>query len=202
VSKAEEAGDGSAPLAPISPSRLTQIIFAASEGKADSADVCQVLNMFYRLANENRPIPRPLIDFVAASFGRYLGYKDFHGPDERGARSLDSAFGLLRREGRPDADEPRRIEMAAAVLRLRLKKIPHQSALESAAKECGSNTATIGEAWRAHLMSAITVIRNQRDRDGYPWIEEEERILRAIMDDHMKRSQIAPKVRAQRKSSK
>jgi hypothetical protein len=136
---------------PLTPSKINQIAFAASEGKARVEDVRQALELFYCLAAEKKSIPPRLVAFVAESFGRYLGHKDFYGPDERGARSLDSAFGLLRRKGRPDADEQRRIEMAAAVLRLRLKKIPHQDALESAAKECGSNAATIGEAWREHL---------------------------------------------------
>jgi hypothetical protein len=81
---------------------------------------------------------------------------------------LDSAFGLLRKKGRPEADEQRRIEMAATVLRLRLKNVTHQEALEHAAKKCGSNTATIGEAWRDHLNMALILVRNERSPNADP----------------------------------
>ena len=162
ASNTKGAGGGSPSLEPLSTSKLTRIACAASEGKADAADVLQVLDMFYRLAVDNRPIPRPLIDFVAASFGRYRRHKDFYGPDERDARSLDSAFGLLRKKGRPEADEQQRIEMAAEVVRLRLSGTPHQEALDATAVTFGWAKTIVGKAFRDHLYSAVMANRNER----------------------------------------
>jgi hypothetical protein len=181
---------------------INLIAFAASEGTADAADVRQALDLFFRLVTANKAVPIRLTEYVAESFGRFLGKKYFHGPDERKAESLDSAFGLLRKQGRPQADEQRRIAMAASVLRLRLKKTSHQSALECAAQAHGSNTATVGEAWKVYLLSAIIVIRNERDPDVYPWTAHEKHILETIERDHVKRSEGGPKRSTQGKSLK
>lgn len=173
---------------PLTPAKINQLRFAARNGKADPADVRRALNLFYRLRVANRPILSELLDFVTESFGRYLGHKDFFGPAERSANSLDAAFGLLKRRGRPEADEHRLIAMAATVLRLRLKGVTHQDALDRAAKECRSNSDTIGEAWKKHLPMAIMVVQLERGRNPR-WTDGEKRILEKIKRDRKARTQ-------------
>jgi hypothetical protein len=99
---------------------------------------------------------------VAESFGRYLGHKYFYGPDERSAASWDSAFGLLRKKGRPEADMQMRIKMAADVVRQRLDGVPHQDALDATAKTFGWTKTIIGQAFRDHLCSAVALNRIER----------------------------------------
>jgi hypothetical protein len=178
MSRDKGVGDGSPPLKPLSQQRLIELTFAVSEGKSDEEDVRQALGMFYRLAVENSPIPRQLIDFVAASFGRCLELKYFHGPEERGASSLDSAFGLLGKKGRPRADEQLRIKMAAEVVRLRLAGTPHQEALDDAAETFGCEKTIIGQAFRDHRLTAVLVNRCERPA---PLTPDEKRQLAKIL---------------------
>jgi hypothetical protein len=145
-----------------SSSKLIQIAFAARDGTTNRGDVCEALKLFCGCTRAKEPIPLQLIRFVAESFGRYLGFKDNYGPDERSAKSLDSAFGLLRRKGRPGADDKVRMEIAAAVLRLRLRGIPHQEALACVAEAYGWGITLTGKAFRDHLASAVALLRIER----------------------------------------
>jgi hypothetical protein len=65
----------------LTPAKINQIAFAARDGKADPDEVREALEFFYRCADARKPIPPRLIDYVAESFGRYLGLKEFYGPD-------------------------------------------------------------------------------------------------------------------------
>jgi hypothetical protein len=162
----------------ITSSKLNQIAFAARDGRAEPDEVHEALRLFYRHVEAKTQIPPRLIEFVAESFGRYLGYKDFYGPDERSANSLDSAFGLLRKKGRPEADVQMRIKMAAEVVRLRLNGTPHQEALESAAVTFGWTKTIIGKAFRDHLLSAVAMNRIERPA---PLTPDEQRLLAKML---------------------
>jgi hypothetical protein len=165
-------------LKSLSLSRVTQIAYAARDGKAEPAEVREVLALFYRHAEAKTPIPQRVVEFVAEAFGRYLGLKDFYGPDERSANSLDSAFGLLRKKGRPEADEQTRRDMAVRVVELRLSGISHQEALERAAKDFGWARTIIGKAFRDHTLSAVMMIRNARQT---PFSPDEKRLLARML---------------------
>jgi hypothetical protein len=166
------------PLKPLTPSKLNQIAFASRDGKADPDEVREALKLFYRHAEARKPIPPRLIEFVAESFGRYLGYRDVYGPDERRAKSLDSAFGLLRKKGRPEADDELRMKMAAEVVRLRLSGTPHQEALDRTAEDFGWERTIVGKAFRDHLASAVAMNRIERPAPLTP--EEKRRLAKML----------------------
>jgi hypothetical protein len=166
------------PLNPLTPSKLNQIAFDVRDGKADPNDVREALTLFYRHAQAKTPIPRRLVDFVAESFGRYLGYKDFFGADERTAASLDSAFGLVRKIGRPEADEQKQIEIAASVVRMRLGGISHQEAVGMVAETNNCAETVVKEAFRDHLPSALILVQTEHPAGFTP---EEGRRLEKII---------------------
>ena len=190
MTKGKGAGDGSPPL---TPERISQIAFAAHEGKAEVEDVRRLLALFYHLASEEKPIPHRLIAFVAESFGRYLGEKHFgfqlvtdgDRPKKAGAidlgwrraKTLDFAFGLKRKRGRPEADEKTRIEMAQCVVNYRLAGMSHQDAVSNTAERFGFVESIVGDAFASHRTLGLAAARAERP-NGFT--EAERRLVSKI----------------------
>jgi hypothetical protein len=145
----------------LTPSKINQIAFAARDGTADPDDVRAALLLFCQCSLERKAIPARLIGFAAESFCRFFELKGHYGPDERVAMTLESAFGLARKKGRPKADEQRRIRIAAEVVRLRLSGVSHQEALAGTAETFCCATAVVARAFRDHRMSAVTLVRSE-----------------------------------------
>ena len=81
------------------------------------------------------------------------------------------------KKGRPKADQTLPIKMAAAVLKLRMKKRSHKFALSTVAGTDHCAVTKVSEAWRDHQMDALQTIRLERDLEKYPWTLEEKKIL-------------------------
>ena len=134
------------------PFEVDMIALNVREGKADPCDVRGLIEMYCDLVDADIPHPRGLQVFLRDSFRRCLGKKC----------SMESAFGLKRRKGRPNASEHVQIQIATDVLRLRLQAVLHQEALEQVAQRWGYAESVIGQAYGAHRLSAVAVLRNER----------------------------------------
>ena len=185
-------------------SQINLIAFAARDGETTPEEARALLEMFYKQAIDGKRIHPRLLEFVAESFGRFLGHKFFYGPDERDADTLDSAFGLVPprakgKRGRPPANrrlgEQRRIAIAAMVLRSRLAGLPHQDALEEAAAAAELDMVAAGHAWRDHWHDAMAAVGIEREADQTPWTDDERHILEAIQ--HYRRKRQGAAARAQ-----
>lgn len=130
----------------LTPGVIANIAWDVSEASADPEDVKRVLAYFCSLVDEGKQLPIEMQDFLKDGFRRFL-------KDE--ATSVDQGLGLVRsKTGRPKADEDKRRQMAAYVLRERLSGKAHQEVLEDVAEEFGVSASTVGDAWSDHNATA------------------------------------------------
>ena len=58
-------------------------------------------------------------------------------------------------------------QLAKEVLRLRLKEMNHQDALNEVAKKFYSSASVVGEAWAEYKQDAVISLRQERPQDTY-----------------------------------
>jgi len=91
---------------------------------------------------------------------------------------MESAFGLKRGMGRPQADPEMRTLMATDLLRFRLmEKMSHEDARMRVSKEFGWVESVISEAWKGHKQDALKLLKIERIEGGCPWTADEEKRL-------------------------
>jgi hypothetical protein len=175
------------------PSEVNLMAFAVREGRANPDDARALLTLFcqcveYRLILARNPVADRLLEHVREAFRAYLkggrvGWRNGGCKREgkAGTMSIKAALGLVRKKGRPEADEQRRIQMAASVLRRRLTGMSHQPAVSEAADEFHCDESVIGEAWRAHRVGAAILVRLMRGPGGSPWTDVEAPRLRKAL---------------------
>lgn len=152
----------------LTPATILEIAYEARQGKADPDDARRVIEMFCASADSN--FPPELIGHLQASFREYLS----------GGKTLEAALGLVRKKGRPDANENVRQSMAAAVLRNRLDGMTHESSIAAVSDEFGWGESIIKEAWADNKQIALTLLRLERAEDGSHWTENERERLTKI----------------------
>jgi hypothetical protein len=189
LAKAVSAADASL-MKNLTPSKINQIAFAARDGTVDPDDVLAALTLFHRCAFAREQIPRRLIDYVAESFGRLLGLKDYYGSGERSAKTLDAAFGLLRKRGRPGADEQTGIQIAAEVVRLRVSGLSHQDAVADAVETFGWEKTIVEKAFRDYRMSGIVLYRTKHSAVTN---DEARRLEKIVTPRYPRKSRIKPR---------
>lgn len=143
------------------PATICQIAWEIREGKADPADARQLLELFCKSRSNN--IPPELITYLQDSFRCYL----------EGQKGIEAALGIVRKKGRPAADEEMRQKMAVAILRLRMQEMDHQQCLAKVTKEFHKSESIVSEAWRDHKQDALMLVRLGKALDKYPWTLEE-----------------------------
>jgi hypothetical protein len=158
-------------------SELNLMAFAVREGRANPDDARALLTLFcqcveHRLISARNPAADRLLEHVRDALQSYLSGNK---------RSIKAAFGLVRKMGRPKADEPMRKNMAAEVLRHRLIGVSHREALERAEKKFGWGQTTISDAWATYPLSAIVLVKLDRGLEGFT-SHEVERICEIFGD--------------------
>lgn len=153
----------------LTPAAIFQIVGDVKDRKADPQDAKQLLAHFCDCYDRREPIPPELLMHLRDSFSAYLS----------GRQSIESALGLARRTGRPNADPEMRIAMATEVLRMRLEnRTAHQEALAQVSEKFGWGITIVSEAWAAHRLDAVLMLRLERQMDSCPWSDDErERLL-------------------------
>jgi hypothetical protein len=147
----------------LTPSQVNSMAFAVREGNANPGDARALLILFsqcveHGLIAARNPVADRLLEHVREAFRAHLS----------GSQSIQSALGLVRRRGRPNAaDEHMRMQMAAAVLRHRLSGLVHQEALATVEREFGWGQTIIGEAWVKYREAAIVLVRQERGSQGF-----------------------------------
>jgi hypothetical protein len=149
--------------------QIYRIIFDVQAGEANPDDARRLLAHFCNCIDKGERIHPRLLRHLRDSFRAYL--------DDR--RTLESALGLVKKKGRPKADENTRIQMAAEVLRRRLGGMSHQDALcEVALMYEKKSESIIGEAWAEWAEYGLHLLRLERPQKEYPWLPEEvERLI-------------------------
>jgi hypothetical protein len=181
-------------------SEINQMAFAAQEGEASKDDARTLLALFcecveHGLISARNPVADRLLEHVREAFRAYLNGERVGKRDGKRKRdgkpgiveidisSIESALGLVRKRGRPKADEQMRMQMAAEVLRYRLDgEMPHQEALAAVERKFGWGQTIIGEAWRDYKQSALLLVRLDRDPDGFT-MQEKEKVCKIFEDE-------------------
>ena len=153
----------------LTPATINQIIYEIRDGEADPEDAKRLLLLFCDTAS--RDVPNQVIEFLQRAISGFLrGEK----------RTLDAAFGLARAEGRPKADEEIQTKMAASVLKLRIKGVPHQESLATVGEQYSKSQSVIREAWKAKKSMALAVVAIERSLGNLPFEGRERRQLLRI----------------------
>jgi hypothetical protein len=151
------------------PSELNLIAFASREGRANADDARALLTLFcqcveHRLISARNPEADRLLEHVREAFRAYLD----------GDRNIESALGLVGKRGRPKADARRneadvqmQMQMAADVLRHRLNAMSHQDSLAMVEQRFGWGQTIISEAWASYKLSALILLKIDRDSVGF-----------------------------------
>lgn len=147
----------------LSPREIFSITCDVNDGTADKADAEKLLAQFCAYVDNQQPLPRDLAVHLRDAFRRYLG----------GEKTIDSALGLVKKKGRPAANEDEQTLMATEVLRRRFLGTSHQDALSFVAEKLNCAESTVGEAWKKHKLDAWIVFRMERNPDESPWSEDE-----------------------------
>jgi hypothetical protein len=163
----------SAPGEPLTPFQINQIAFAVPKGIAHPDDAKRLIAHFCDLVESRKPLPPRLIEHFREAFTAYID----------GTKSLEAALGVKRRKGHPHADEKQRIEMATEVMRQRLAEQTHEQALIRTAQKFNCAETIISEAWRAHKLSALDLVIENRDRNGDQFTAAQKKVLQRILHD-------------------
>lgn len=154
----------------LTPREIIDIAWDVIDGKAGKADAENLLALFCDCVDNRQPVPRELAVHLRDSFRRYLA----------GEKAIDAALGLVKKKGRPKADQELPIKMAAEVLRLRMRKTSHEGALANVAGKFNCGITAVSDAWRKHPQDAIIRIRLERHLDKFPWTAREMAMLDSI----------------------
>jgi hypothetical protein len=133
-------------------SQINLIAFAVRDGGAEPEDARRLMQHFCELVDRGRQVPPQLLQHFRQSFSAYLD----------GTKKLEAALGVVRKRGRPQADENLRREIAAEILRQRLVGKSHEQALMHTATQFGWSETIISEAWKNYKFSAIDLILIER----------------------------------------
>jgi hypothetical protein len=163
----------SVPGEPLTSFQINQIAFAARDGVANPEDAKRLMAHFCDLVERRKPLPSRLTEHFREAFTDYLD----------GAKSLEVAFGVKRKKGRPPADANLRIEMAAEVMRHRLAGKSHEKALIHSAVKFGYTETIVSEAWHANRMAALDLVIRERDNHDHQFTDIQKNILRRILHD-------------------
>lgn len=165
-------------------SALNLIAFSVREGNASKDDARALLTLFCQCVEHGQisarnPVADRLLEHVREAFRTCL----------KGERSVESALGLVRKPGRPnadasrnEADEQTRMQMAAAVLRHRLAGSSHQDALAAVENKFCWGQTIIGKAWATNKQNALILLRNDRIPDGFT-VKEKARLVELFKDE-------------------
>ena len=163
----------------LTPSAIFSIAWDIRDGNANPADARRLLEkfcndfdkgMFRTGMNEQDYLLRHIRD----SFCDYL---------DNEKKTIEAALGLVKKKGRPKADEQVRMKMAAEVLRYRMGGGSHQDALTEVSKTFCWGETIVGEAWAAWQFEAIIVLRCERPLDEFPWTPDEIKKMDEIFGD-------------------
>jgi len=143
----------------LTPTTIVHIAWEVRDGEANPEDSRRLLKLFCDCFDQKKKMPNELIEHLRDAFDSFL-------KDER---NIESALGLVRKKGKPKADEQVQMQMAAELLRFRLGGKSHQVALEEVAEKFGWSKTIVGEAWKKWWQEGITLLRLERPPDGYPW---------------------------------
>jgi hypothetical protein len=135
------------------PFEIHMISSEVREGRANPSDARRLLEMFCLLVDDGIQHPRWLLLHLRDSFRSYF---------DKESLSMESAFGLKRRKGRPKKSEQMQIEIAAEVVRRRLAGKPHQEALGLAAERYDCAESVAGQAFSAYRLSAVLAVKRER----------------------------------------
>lgn len=154
----------------LTPDVVFQIAWEVRDGEADPSDARRMLKLFCDCVDLRESPPPELMRFLRDAFRVHL--------DD--GKTIESALGLARREGRPKTALDVRQSMALEILRLRMTGMRHQKCLERVASTFSKPESVIGEAWARHKFDALLLLRLERPHDEYPWTSEEVDRLCAI----------------------
>lgn len=154
----------------LTPREIFDIAYDVIDGTAEKQDAEALLALFCDCVDGRQPVPRDLAVHLRDAFRRYLA----------GEKTIDAALGLVKKKGRPKADQDLPIKMATEVLRLRMRKVIHSIALDRVAGTFSCGVTAVSDAWRKHQQDAIISIRLERHLDKFPWTSREMDMLDSI----------------------
>jgi hypothetical protein len=109
-----------------------------------------------------------LLEHLRDSLGNHLKDK---------TKSLESVFGLVRKKGRPKADQEHLLKMALELLKLRLiKKLSHEKARLRISEKNYCSIDVVDRAWKNDQQFALELLRDERP-DTCPWTPDETKRL-------------------------
>ena len=118
-------------------------------------------------ADQARQFER-LLEHLRDSLGNHLKDK---------TKSLESVFGLVRKKGRPKADQEHLLKMALELLKLRLiKKLSHEKARLRISEKNYCSIDVVDRAWKNNQQFALELLRDERP-DTCPWTPDETKRL-------------------------
>jgi hypothetical protein len=147
---------------------IWHIAWDVREGKANPVEANLLLEKFCNefdsgMFNSGNLTQDYLLRHLRDAFRAYLNK----------GKTIESALGLVKKKGRPKADEQVRMQMAAEVLRHRMAGVSHQEALSNVSARFGWGETIIAEAWVAWQFEAIILLRIERTGDDFPWTSTE-----------------------------
>lgn len=157
---------------------IWHIAWDIREGKANPSDARRLLEKFCNefdrgMFNSGMYTQDYLLRHLRDAFRAYLDKE----------KTIEAALGLVKKTGRPKADEQVRMQMAAEVLRCRINGMSHQDALSEVSTNFGWGETIVAEAWAAWQPEAIYRLRNERPRDESPWTLTEIQKMDEIFGD-------------------
>ena len=158
----------------LTPAGIRQIYMDVSNGTAKASDVKRVLDVFCHPEGKDGRAYQEALKFLQRRLTVFI----------RDNIPLEKALGLVKRQGRPEADGEIPRNMAAAILRMRLAGRSHQDALAAVSKKFGWGESSVGDAWRVYKMDAVLMLRLERANGSIPWSNQEiERLCKIFKDD-------------------
>ena len=156
---------------------VNQIAFEIIDQTAKPEDARRLLEHFCNLydlwgedkfkADQARQFER-LLEHLRDSLGNHLKDK---------TKSLESVFGLVRKKGRPKADQEHLLKMALELLKLRLiKKLSHEKARLRISEKNYCSIDVVDRAWKNNQQFALELLRDERP-DTCPWTPDETKRL-------------------------
>ena len=172
----------------VSPANILDIALHVHDGEADPVDVRRLLETICHLITNDKPLPLEALHYIRDSFQEHLSDQ----------KSLDRSFGVLSKRGRRKMDVYERMDMAAAVLELRLLDYTYANAIAEVAdhyKETEISDTVVKDAWAAHKQVSILTLSVRRILDsgqGQWSLDEIERMSNIFEDeDWFKREDLA-----------
>ena len=147
----------------LTPADVRQIYMDVSNGTAKASDVKRVLDVFCHPEGKDGRAYQEALKFLQRRLSAFI----------RDEVPIENALGLVRKKGRPEADEEKRSEMATSVLKRRLAGESHQDALATVSESFHCGETCVGDAWRVYKMDAVFMLRMERANGSTPWSDQE-----------------------------